>query len=65
MALTLLLDEYTLPATGVIDLQLNRSFEIKVSAEQAQRRVKQWLLDEVSIMMTTQLPVLMIGTRIV
>lgn len=41
MALTLLLDEYTLPTGGVVDLQLSRSFEIKVIAEQARRQVKQ------------------------
>jgi hypothetical protein len=65
MALTLLLDEYTLPDRGVVDLRLNCSFEIKVTAEQARRQVKGWLLDEVSMTMTTQSPTLLIGTRVV
>jgi hypothetical protein len=65
MALTLLLDEYTLPDVGVVDLHLNRSFEIAVTAEQAQRQVKRWLLDEVSMTMTTQPPMLLIGAQIV
>ena len=65
MALTLLLDEYTLPTSGVVDLQLSRSFEINVTAEQARRQVKGWLLDQVSYMMTAKLPTLVIGTRVV
>jgi hypothetical protein len=65
MSLTLLLDEYTLPQSGVVDLQLNRSFEINVTAEQARRQVKGWLLDQVSYMMTAKLPILVIGARVV
>lgn len=65
MALTLLLDEYTLPTSGVVDLQLNRSFEIKVTAEQARRQVKQWLFNEVSMTLTSQTPTLLIGTQVV
>ena len=65
MALTLLLDEYTLPNSGVVDLQLSRSFEIKVTAEQARRQVKGWLLDQVSYMMTAKLPTLVIGASVV
>ena len=65
MALTLLLDEYSLPDSGVVDLRLNCSFEIKVTAEEARRQVKHWLLDEVSMMMIAQTPTLLIGTRIV
>lgn len=65
MALTLLLDEYTLPSRGVVDLQLSRSFEIKVTAEQARRQVKGWLLDQVSYMMTVKMPTLVIGVNIV
>lgn len=65
MALALLLDDVTLPDVGIVDLQLNRHFEIKVTAVQAQRQVKQWLLDEVSMTMTTQSPTLMVGARVV
>lgn len=65
MSLTLLLDEYTLPKSGVVDLQLNRTFEINVTAEQARRQVKGWLLDQVSYMMTAKLPILVIGARVV
>ena len=65
MALTLLLDEYTLPTSGVVDLQLSCSFEIKVTAEQARRQVKGWLLDQVSYMMTAKLPTLVIGASVV
>ena len=65
MALTLLLDGYTLPDAGAVDLQLSRSFEIKVSAEQARRQVKGWLLDQVSYMMTAKIPTLVIGVSVV
>lgn len=65
MTLTLLLDDYILPTVGVVDLHLDRSFEITVSAEQARRQVKGWLLDQVSYMMTAQLPTLLIGERVV
>ncbi len=65
MALTLLLDEYTLPTSGTVDLQLSRSFEIKVTAEQARRQVKQWLFNEVSMMLTSQTPTLVLGTQVV
>jgi hypothetical protein len=65
MALPLLLDEYTLPDRGLVDLHLNLSFEIKVTAEQARRQVKHWLCDEVSMTMTAQTPTLLIGARVV
>lgn len=65
MALTLLLDEYTLPESGVVDLRLIRSFEIKVTADAARRQVKHWLFDEVSMMLTAQTPTLLLGTRVV
>lgn len=65
MSLTVLLDDYTLPNRGVVDLQLNRCFEIKVTAEQARRQVKGWLLDQVSYMMTAKMPTLVIGASVV
>jgi hypothetical protein len=65
MALTLLLDEYTLPTVGAVDLQFSRSFEIKVTAEQARRQVKHWLFHEVSMTLTSQMPTLLIGTQVV
>lgn len=65
MALTLLLDQYTLPEQGAVKLEIDCSFEIKVTAEQARRIVKGWLLEEVSYMMTTQAPTLRIGEQIV
>jgi hypothetical protein len=65
MALTLLMDEYTLPDSGVVDLRLNCSFELKVTAEEARSQVKHWLFDEVSMMLTAQVPTLAIGTRVV
>lgn len=65
MALTILLNEYTLPESGVVELQLNRAFHLNVSAEQARRQVKGWLLDQVSYMMTTQMPTLVIDAHVI
>ncbi|MEZ4867268.1 MAG: hypothetical protein R3C14_38445 [Caldilineaceae bacterium] len=65
MTVALLLDQYTLPEKGAVELYLNRSFEIKISAEEARRQVKRWLLNEVSYMLTTQAPTMMVGDRVV
>lgn len=65
MTLALLLDEYTLPDRGLVELHLNRSFTIQVTAEQARRQVKAWLLDQVSYMLTAHLPTLLLGERVV
>ena len=65
MSLTILFDEYTIPDNGVVSLHVDRSFEIHVTAEQARRQVKGWLIDQVSYMLTAQTPALVIGKDVV
>lgn len=65
MALTLLLDHVTLPERGAVKLDLQRTFVISVSAEDAQRHVKQWLLREASYMLTSGVPTLLVGDQVV
>lgn len=65
MAITLLVDEQTLPEKGKVNLHLDHTFEINISAEEARRQVKRWLLSEVSYMLTTQAPVLKLGEVVV
>ena len=63
--MTILLDGYTLPERGAVELNIQRSFEIKVTAEEARRKVNRWLLTEVSCMMGADFPTLVIGERVV
>ena len=41
---------YIIPEEGQVELKVDRSFEIKVTAEQARRQADRWLLNEVSYM---------------
>jgi hypothetical protein len=41
--MTIILDNYTLPKTGHVELNL--SFDIVISAEEAQKKVRWWLRD--------------------
>lgn len=64
--MTITLDPpYTIPEKGWVTIELKRSFEIKVTAEEAQRQVNRWLLNEVSYMMHSGSPQLVIGERVV
>jgi hypothetical protein len=63
--MTIILDQYTLPEKGKVDLKVDRSFEIKVTAEEARRQVNRWLLNEVSYMIGAEAPTLVVGERVV
>lgn len=63
--MVILLDHYTLPERGLVKLIINQDFEINVTAEEARRQVDRWLFDQVSYMMTTEMPMLVLGERIV
>ena len=65
MTVAILLDEYTLPRTGAVELHVTRSFDINVSADEACRQVNNWLLDEVSYMVGAGEPLLVIGKKVV
>lgn len=63
--MTILLDSYPLPEKGPVNLTINRTFEIKITAQEAKRQVNSWLRDEVSMLISADLPILVVGERIV
>lgn len=65
MTVTILLDHDAVPERGTFTLSVNRSVEIEVTAEEARRRAKEWLIDEISYMMTVASPTLVVGDRVV
>ena len=65
MGIPILLDQYTVPTKGTFELKIDRSVEIRVTAEEARRMVKRWLIDEISYMMTATEPTLVMGKRVV
>lgn len=60
MADAILLDHFILPKKGRVDLRLNWSFDIRTTAEEARQRVDDWLFDDVSTMITTGEPLLVV-----
>ena len=48
-----------------VELKVERSFEIKITAEEAQRQVNRWLLNEVSYLIGADPPTLVVGERAV
>jgi hypothetical protein len=63
MSITLV--PYTLPEKGVVHLVVDRSFEIRVTAEEARRQVNRWVHNEVTYLMGGQPPTLVIGEQVV
>ena len=61
--MTIILDNYTIPEKGKVELAA--SFEIKVTAEEARRKVNRWLLEFVSAQMGGETPTLIVGERVV
>lgn len=61
--MTIVLDNYAIPETGRVDIQVDYSFDMNVTAEQAKRLVNGWLLNEVSYLLGTQAATLVIGER--
>jgi hypothetical protein len=59
----ILLDPYPVPEKGTFQLKIDYSVELNVTAEEARRTVKRWLVDEISYMLTATEPVLAVGKR--
>ncbi|MEZ4732191.1 MAG: hypothetical protein R3E79_34165 [Caldilineaceae bacterium] len=58
--MTIVLENLTIPKRGVLELDLKQSIEIKVTAEEARRKVNRWLMDYVSYMMHADPPTLVV-----
>lgn len=63
--MTITVDPFILPERGQVNVQLYRQFEIRVTAEEAQRQVNRWLLHGVSYLLRAQTPTLVIGAQVV
>lgn len=63
--MTIILDSCELPEKGVVTLNIERAFEIKITAVEAQRRVRAWLRDEISMLIDADSPTLVVGERVV
>jgi hypothetical protein len=61
MSVALVLDQMTLPPTGMVKLQLDYTFDLKISAETARRQAQAWFVGEVSYMIRAGEPALVIG----
>ncbi len=61
--MNVMLDNYTLPETGLVEVRV--AFEIKVSAEEARKKVNRWLHDEVSMLISADPPTLVVGEHTV
>lgn len=61
--MTIILEPYSIPEKGKVELNVNRSFEIKVTAEEARRQVNRWLLNEVSYLIGAEAPTLVVGEQ--
>ena len=59
--MVIMLDNYKIPEKGKVDLNVQASFEIKITAEEARRRVDHWLMEFVSTQMGADTPTLVIG----
>jgi len=59
--MTIVLTNVTLPERGRVDI--NVSFEITITAEEAKRKVTWWLREEVSMLIYGETPTLVVGER--
>lgn len=61
--MTIVLENLTIPERGLLELHFKQSIEIKVTAEEARRKVNRWLMDYVSYMMHADPPVLVVDGK--
>ena len=63
--MSIVLEPYAIPEKGKVELKVERSFEIKVTAEEARRQVRWWLREEVSMLIDADPPTLVVGDQVV
>lgn len=61
----IVVEKVGLPEKGHVEFGLHRSFEIQVTSEEARAKVKQWLWTEVSMLLGTDTPSLVLDEAIV
>jgi hypothetical protein len=63
--MTIIIDSYVIPEKGKVELNVQRSFEIKITAEEARRQVNRWLHDNVTMLIRAEAPALVVSEQIV
>jgi len=63
--MTIILDNVTIPEKGTLEIKIDRTVEINVTAEQARKMVDRWLMEYVSSQMGAENPTLVAGERVV
>jgi hypothetical protein len=58
--MSILLEHYPIPETGVLEIRLQQTVHIKVTAQVAERKVHFWLVTEVSNLIGADAPTLVI-----
>ncbi len=58
--MAIIVESYPVPEKGPMDLNLQYSFEIKSTADEARRQVNHWLRNEVSMLLKAESPTLVI-----
>ncbi len=65
MVTGILIEGQTLPETGVLTVQVDRTIEIGVSADKAQRKVSVFVLTEIGNLLHGEPPTLVVGEQVV
>ena len=58
--MAVVIDPYVLPEKGEFEFYIKRTVNLRVTAEEARRKVQHWLLDQVSYMMGAESPQLVL-----
>ncbi|MDM8527073.1 hypothetical protein QUF58_02570 [Anaerolineales bacterium HSG24] len=61
--MSIMINNKTIPEKGSITLKIDRTFEIRVTAKQAQRTVNHWVQHEVSYLMRALAPILVVDEK--
>lgn len=61
----IMVDNYDLPDKGPVELTLQYTFKITITASEARRWAGRWLAEEVSYLIGTDRPTLVVGERVV
>jgi len=63
MPIAILVDENLLAKKGLVELTVNRTFQINMTADEARRHVHSWLIDEISSNIGAEIPTLVLANR--
>ena len=62
--MTILFENIAVPEKGPVQVNVNVSFQIRVTAKEARREVNRWLLTEISTQIAADMPTLVLGQRV-